>query len=363
MLQISLHDVDDVASVDPGVLTINGKPDAEPIVEARRTGVGSSLTRLAEVPVLGRVTDDYGVVSARFGYRIDEEQEYTSSPFSVSPNGERDFLFGPPEGPHIERFSLTPLNLQVGQKLALTVFAEDGDNLNGPHVAHGEVFTFTIVTPEELLAQLYDEEVNLRQRFEQIRREIQDVRDDVALHRTRSEEGRALQEQPPAESGRPAWEEELRQIAVAVAASAERSLHRVRKTHTESRSVEAGFEDIRAKMVNNRVDNAVTLQRIDSGVLGPLNEINEVLYPELDRQVGLFRLANENGTDPEAAMDETTAMLDRLLARMDAVLLQMQDQRKFNELIEALMGVRKDSEKLYEKLKEEQERRIFDLIK
>ena len=363
MLQIYLDDVDDVSSTEPSVLTINGIVDADPIVDVRRTGVGSSLTRLAEVPVEGRITDDYGVVGARFGYRVDEAQEYTDVPLETTPTGERDFVLGPDEGPRVERFPLTPLRLKVGQRLALTVFAEDGDNLNGPHVAHGEVFSFTIVTPEELLAQLYDKELNLRQRFEQIRREVQGVRDDIAQHRQRYEESEMPPDSSTDASAQSSLEAEWEQVLIAVSASADRSLHQVRKTHTESRAVEVGFEDIREEMVNNRVDVRTALLRIDSGILKPLHEINEVIYPVVDQRVGLFRLANETGTDPRATMDDSLAGLDRLLSRMDDVLEQMKDRKGYNELIQALQDLIDRQTDVNEATRKEQERRLFELLK
>lgn len=362
-LQIYLEDTDEVSSADPALLTINGIRDTEPVVETRRKGIGASITRMAEIPVEGRITDDYGVVDAHFGFRVEEETEYTARPLDVPPGGQRDFTLGPSEGDRTERFRVLPLEMQVDQKLAVTVFATDGDNLNGPHESHGEVYTFTIVTPEELLAQLYDKEVNLRQRFEQIRREVQQVRDDLLLHQQRYAEGRTLREAPPAdEAAHAQWEEQLRQIAVAVSASAERSLHLVRKSHTECRSVEVGFGEIREEMVNNRVDTATALQRIDFGILQPLHGINETDYPDVDQQIGLFRLANENGADPTSAIDGSLVAIDRMLARMDQILVQMREREGYNEMIKMIQDILERSESLRDETQKEQERRFFDLL-
>ncbi len=362
-LQIYLEDTDDVVSADPALLTVNGIRDTEPVVETRRKGIGSSITRMAEIPVTGRITDDYGVVEAHFGFRVGDATEYTERALEVPPSGQKDFTLGPSEGNRTERFRVLPLEMQVDQKLALTLFATDGDNLNGPHQSHGEVYTFTIVTPEELLAQLYDKEVNLRQRFEQIRREVQQVRDDLLLHQQRYSEGRALREAPPADAAaRSQWEEQLRQIAVAVSASAERSLHQVRKTHTECRSVEVGFGEIREEMVNNRVDTATALQRIDFGILQPLHGINETDYPDVDQQIGLFRLANENNADPTSAIDGSLAAIDRMLTHMDQVIAQMREREGYNEMIKMIQDILDRSETLRDETQKEQERRFFDLL-
>lgn len=361
-LQIYLEDEDDIFSPDPALLTINGIVDAPPVVETQRRGVGTAITRMAEVPVEGRISDDYGVANARFGYRIGDTAEFSERPLAKPPRGEKEFALGPSEGARFERFNVLPLEMQVEQKLALTVFAEDGDNLNGPHVSHGELYTFTIVTPEELLAQLYDKELNLRQRFEQIRREVAETRDDLVLHQQRFAEGARLREQPPPEAARVDWEEQLRQIAVAVSACAERALHQVRKTHTESRSVEGGFREIREEMVNNRVDTATALQRIDFGILRPLHEINETDYPVVDERIGLFRLANERQADPTAAIDEAVSAIEQMLARMDRVLAEMSERRDFNAVIQALQQILDGQKQLKEETQKEQQRRLFDLI-
>ena len=362
-VQIYLADDDDIFSPEPALLSINGILDREPVVETQRRGVGPSITRMAEIPIEGRVNDDYGVSSAWFGYRIDDDAEFSQRPLAKPPRGEKDFNLGVSEGARIERFNVLPLEMQVEQKLALTVLAEDGDNLNGPHVSHGEVYAFTIVTPEELLAQLYDKELNLRQRYEQIRREVAEVRDDLVLHQQRYAEGRQLRDQPPPEAARADWEEQLRQIGVAVAACAERSLHLVRKTHTESRSVEAGFRGIREEMVNNRVDTATALRRIEEGVLHPLHDINETDYPVVDERIGLFRLANERQADPTAAIDEAVSAIEQMLIRMDRVLAQMSQRKDINQMIKDLQAILDGQQKLKDETQQEQQRRFFDLIK
>jgi hypothetical protein len=229
-------------------------------------------------------------------------------------------------------------------------------------VSHGEVYTFTIVTPEELLAQLYDKELNLRQRYEQIRREVAETRDDLVLHQQRFAEGERLRQQPPPEAARADWEEQLRQVSVAVSACAERALHQIRKTHTESGSVEAGFREIREEMVNNRVDTATALQRIDFGILRPLHEINATDYPVVDERIGLFRLANERQADPTGAIDEAVSAIDQMLVRMDRVLAEMSERRDFNAVIQALQQILEGQKHLKDETQREQQRRLFDLI-
>jgi hypothetical protein len=363
-LQIYLHDTDDIQSDEPTVLTVDGTPDEPPVVDIARQGVRDQITRMAEIPIGGALKDDYGLTDAWFGYRLedDAESDYTRANLLAAPRGQAEFTLGPAEGDAVERFRVLPLDLRVDQKLELTVFARDTDNLNGPHVAHGEVYTFQIVTPEQLLSNLYDRELNLRQRFEQIRDEITGVREDLLRHRARYEEGIQLRNETDAQGNTPERQEELRQITVAVAACAERNLHLIRKNHTECRSVEVGFGEIRAEMVNNRVDTPTALQRIDYGVLRPLAVVNNSDFPEIDQSLGLFRLANEQNHDPRSAIDRAVVAIDDLLARMESVLAEMEQRKEFNEVVRMLQEILDQQKEVRDHTREEQERKIFELL-
>lgn len=361
-LQIYLHDTDDIQSIEPALLTINGTADQDPLVEIERQGVRDLITRMAEVPIAGTLRDDYGLADAWFGYRLEDADDFVRVNLAAAPGGEARFVLGESAGTGVERFRVLPLDLQVDQKLELTIFARDRDNLNGPHTAHGEVYTFQIVTPEALLASLYDKELNLRQRFEQIREEVAGIRDDLLLHRERYEQGVQLRSETPPVEEQSRWRDELRQVAISVTACAERNLHLIRKNHTESRSVEVGFGEIRAEMVNNRVDTPTALQRIDFGVLGPLDIINNQDFPGIDQLLGLFRLANEQQTDPRSAIDGAVVAIDDLLARMAGVLAEMEQRKEFNEVVRMLQEILDQQKQVRDRTAEEQERNLFDLL-
>jgi len=180
VFRIFLADSDDIRSTEPSRLTVNSIIDESPRIETRLRGIGTSVTRRARIPVTGLITDDYGIASAEFQYRIDAEEEFQSRPLSNAPAGVKEFpLESSAETPY-ERFELLPLELEIGRKLTLAIAAEDGDDLNGPHAAQGERYTFQIVSDEELLSNLYAKELNLRHRFEQIQRDDRHPRRPVA---------------------------------------------------------------------------------------------------------------------------------------------------------------------------------------
>ncbi|CAK9032803.1 Uncharacterized protein SCF082_LOCUS20210, partial [Durusdinium trenchii] len=328
-LQIYLEDEDDIYSMDPAMVTINGIRDLDPVLDVQLSGVRSSITRTATIPFEGRLTDDYGVERGWFTYRIDESEEAEERAFKRPPTGQKEFrLDGTPEAPPaVEQFNVLPLELREGQKLAIVLHAEDGDRLNGPHHGRSNVFAFEIVSKEELLGQLFDREVNLRLRFEQMRSEISQLKDDLGdrVGATASEGAET--------------DEAARSQQLTLLAAAERSLHQLRKNHTESRAIEVSFEDLRTEMVNNRVDTADLLSRIDDGILRPLGILNTEDFLETDRRLGVFRLVAERGGDTGPAIEESIAAIDIVLERIDRILAEMRDRGNFNELIQELQQI------------------------
>jgi len=361
-LQILLEDEDDVFSTEPTSITITGVADLDPVVDVRLWGVSNVVTRLAELPVRGRITDDYGVRKAEFGYEILPDPAdaaegvkappLTLVPLKVQPANERDFAVGP-DGAG-ERFSLTPLELRDGQRLQLSVYAEDGDDQNGPHRARGEVFTLRVVPGEELLSRLYEKELNLRQRFEQIITETKRVREDLKQHEERAAEWKAA---------KAAGEEEKSgSLYNALDASARRSLHQARTNQTESRGIEIAFGEIREEMVNNRVDTPALLDRIDRGVVAPLHTINESDYPDLEGLLALFALATERNEDPTARIAPAREAVERLIARMEQVLSEMQRRGNVNEIIQQLQNIIERQQKLRDATEQRKLDELFEEI-
>ncbi|WP_298868875.1 hypothetical protein, partial [uncultured Gimesia sp.] len=152
-IRIYLEDADGLLVTEPIRLSINGIIDQPPKVDTQLTGIGKSITRKAMIPVEGIITDEYGIQSARFDFLVDQDTNFRPRPFRKKPsNNPKDFSLQRSDNEPWERFEVLPLDLKVGQKISLTVQAEDADNLSGPHKVHGETYHFEIVTDEELLS-------------------------------------------------------------------------------------------------------------------------------------------------------------------------------------------------------------------
>jgi len=348
-IRVTFEDTDLVTSLEPSRFDLRGKPDEPPKVETELRGVSGIITRTAVVPLRGMISDDHGIASARFDYKIDDAEDWASRPFANPPGGRpREFTLARDADTKAEWLDTATLDLEVGQKLTVAVAAEDGDVLTGPHLARDDQHVFTIVTPEELLSDLYNREIDLRKRFEQSLAEMKAVRQDLATHLDRAAEirsGRGTENDPDA-----------------IRSAADRSFTETQENANAVRGVRDSFEGILEQLVNNRVHTDKQLERIRSGILAPLGRISDRRFPALDRAVGELRLLIADGADPRPGFTSSLAAADPLIADMEAALKEMQDLAEFHEAIQDLNKLFEDERELSEKTKEEQKRSVIDTL-
>lgn len=372
-LRITLHDDDDVMSIEPARLTINSIPDEPPRIETRLKGIGTSITRQATIPIAGEiqdtqdgsrrygVTDDYGIADARFEYRVEtakvegEESRFQPASFASRPEGQRQF-------PVDEKFAVLPLDLAVGVKLLLKVVAVDADNLTGPHVASSPPYSFQIVTDDELLSLIAVKELNLRRRFEQILEEVRNTRKDLLLSRTRLEEARDLKEKSSAgASDLGDVRDKLSAIDAAVSTSVERGTSGIRKNANETQSIEAEFREIRDELANNAIpDSRPMLDRIDDGIIRPLHSVNTVDYNEVDDALAALRLSIEERGEVLAAFGEPIERLNVTIEHLEAVLAQMLKLETVNEALQLLRDIIKSQEELQDRTRQERKKKLIE---
>lgn len=373
-IRIVLEDADGISSVTPARFTINGIVDQPPSVTTELRGIGSSITRKARIPIAGLLTDDYGVVSARFDYVVDAAKAWSPRSLQSPPTGSlREFELRRAEGEPFERFDVLPLDLSIGQRLTVVVSALDGCTVaefsrTAPvarpaagseaaepnsvsselpaHRAYGMKYSFTIVSEEELLSMLYAREINIRKRFEQIITELKQARQELKVQRDKADEAAKLKRDGAKPDAEP-----LVVLNQGMAASADRSLHAVRKNAVETAGVETSFIDIREELVNNAADTPLMLERLDERIIAPLHKINVNGFPTVDSALGLFKLALDKSTDPTGPMDDATDELDSMIQNMEQILSEMRELAKFHEVVEQLKANIKAQQELLEETK------------
>ena len=354
-LRIFLEDTDDIVGVEPARITIHGVADTSPSVQAELKGIGTSITRKAEIPISALVTDDYGIRDVRFEFQLDDKEPWEPRALSKSPQSEpREFRLQSSDNDLTERFEVLKMDLNIGQKLTLAIVAEDADVLTGPHISRGQKFTFKVVSNEELLSVLYQRELNLRRRFEQIITEVKQVRTDLILHRSKADEASKKGTEEKAKAA---------ELMTGVIASVIRSLHGIRKNATETISVEESFRDIREELINNAVHTPQMLERIDEKIVRPLHAINSAEYPDIDEALGALKVLLDDGRDPLPGLDETIAGVGTMLDQMDTILKEMQRLETFQEAVELLKSIIDQQQQLEERTKSERKKRRIQELK
>ncbi|QDU79698.1 hypothetical protein Pla110_14120 [Polystyrenella longa] len=357
LIRIVLEDVDGVISDQPIRLNITGIEDEAPLIETELQGISNSITRKAVIPVQGLIRDDYGVVKARFEYRVEEEEKWQPRPFRSRPNDSPvEYILERSESEDYELFEVLPLDLSIGQRLTLTVYAEDGDTINGPHESRSQQYVFNIVDTDELLSLLYNKELNLRRRFERIIEEMEKAERDFDAARQQVDE----LEESLANSG--AAEQQV-QFQRSLAVAGQRGLFQIRKNRSETRAVEESFQSLLEESVNNGVDTAQMIERIQELITDPLRRVHEVSFPKLDAELGLFKLAIEESRSGRSELTEVTRTTARILAEMRGVLEEMRDLLEFHEALQDLKEIIDTQKNLSEETEKQQKENLIDSLK
>lgn len=342
-LKISLEDEQGIQTGEPIRLVLQGIEDQSPRVLTMLSGIGSSITRKAMIPIQGKITDDYGVESAYFEYQIENTQESKKMDFQRPPTGEQEYLLARRPDELVEVFDALTLELKVGQKLGVGITAVDGDSLNGPHRTSGERYQFQVVSDEALLSLLHARELNLRPRFEQIISELKRLRTDLLT----------LDKSPESEE-----EGRIQQKGVV-----SRNLLGLRKNHNESMSVEQGFAEIRRETLNNRIETSQSLDRLENKLIRPLHSLNETDYNEVDQDLGELQVLLDRKSAVAEELPPIVNRIDQMLVRMESILKEMRRLETYGELVEMLKTIKTEQEELKRMTERERKRQAIEGLK
>jgi hypothetical protein len=378
---ISLRDADGVENRDPFRLPLSVVPDQTPEASVQLRGIGTAITPQATIPLAGSVTDDYGLEETWFDYAIDEGAS-NRLPLRTQPDGMTNLAM-------TESFDLAesdpatkqPLvGVKPGQKLSLSVKARDAYDLGAePHIGGSQRFVLDVVTASELRAILEKRELSLRQRFEAIYEKMGAVRElldriDLAAAAPRADDTAGAPESPadpgPAEGPGTKPDGAANVVADDPDRVRQRDLSRIGGTRQsatqlafETGGVAAGFDEIVAELINNRVDTEELKERLERGISEPLKEISGELLPEFESRLEALEMAYHAGpvgaAEPLAAAKSAAESAEEA---MKAVLDRMLELEEYNELVELLRGIVKDQEQLKERTQQEQREKLKGLL-
>jgi hypothetical protein len=384
VLLVTVTDVDGVACREPYRVSLAVVPDEVPQLAVRLDGIGTAVTPEATIPLVGKVTDDYGLNRVWFEYRVED-----------GPQGERSIQQRPDGMVQLKeigsfdlRASDAPggprsLVLPPGSKLALSLRATDHYNLgDDPRTGGSQPFVLDIVTVPQLLALIEHRELALRQRFEAIYEKVTDTRnllDRVEFTPSERREGEAGTEDEARDKSTDATaDSELNEGAEngatkSAAATAQRELARRRlrvagslqnivQSAEEVIGVAEAFDDLHDQLTNNRIDNPDLKSRLREQIAEPLHQIGKQRMPKLAAQLKLVEehIADQLAGPPE--LEKAVAMADEVLVEMRQVLDRMEELESYNEVVALLRGIISDQDEINRRTKERQKQRLQSLL-
>ncbi len=389
VFHFTLKDQDGLTSRSATRVALTREDDQLPHVAVQPYGIGTAITVNAKIPVKGKITDDHGVVSVAFDFRVEripdgpeaevaaEEPEgmvldytgatpayqtihdYATSPTEITLDGT------PPAVLEVE-----PFKLKLKDRFQISVVAEDRYDLdadfapapraadagrNPARLGRSQPVILDVVTPERLRLLLEAREITLRQLYEAVYQEVLDSRDSLQRIVIADWKNQAETEEVKTES--PEHQQALMSYRV------ERVVQNDRKNLHEILGVAEGVENICQQMVNNRIDTPTWLERLRDGVMSPLRKIANEDFQKLEVTLVKLRRAIDANQVPEAKSLHTQALreMDATILAMEAVLAKMAEMQDFSEMIEILRDVIRGQEEVNEDTKKYHREGLKDL--
>ncbi len=313
---VRLEDDDGLENTEPVVMTLAATPDEPPRLTLRLDGISTAVTPKAQVPIVGTITDDHGLMAAAArivsGDTVVEQvlEDVSAGATQVECLPERPFVV-----------SLAEAGLLPGRTVELRMTARDGCPLDGgPHEASSDAWVLDVVEPDVLQAMLEAREVLLRRRLEAAIDDLAKGRDAVA-----------------AGDGDPGDARRRGGDAAARAAG-------------ETTEIAAEVRGIHRELANNGLLTA----DLDARLLGQIT--TPLALVATDPLAEAARRSRGEGDD-SAERSAVVAAFDDALARMRAVLARMLELESVNEVIERLRGVIRTQEQIREETLRRQRQR------
>ena len=382
---VTLHDVDGVSNKQPFRIMIGAVRDAVPQVAVNLQGIGNAATPQAMIPIQGRITDDNALEDAWFHLRqimqpadaedaeqTDQNQNGTSEdaattvehkfPITLWPGAEQQHSLDLREQ---QRDPTRRFQLQAGQRVVLMVRATDRYDLDDkPHVGSSDPFGLEIVTADQLISRLETAEISLRRRLQQVVEELHGTRDSVIRVRSSFDDGSSSDE----DGAEPGDEEAVDAKALQRSRSlrllrVHRAAQDVLRSKEEVYGIGLAFDDIRAELINNRVDTTERIEHIQREIADPLKEIARAAYPLAVQTLEALESALDETQRRVTLAESAVGKMDEILLDLEHILKQVLDLESYNELIDIVRSIIDDQDRLIEETEKQRDVQGIELLK
>ena len=387
-VEFLLEDSDGLRSRQPIRFDFSVIKDQPPIVTARLDGIGNAITPIAVLPTLGEIVDDYGLGQAAYKFYRHSAEKTESAPVdaetvAIPGIGSLQTLF-----PLNQNFTVEGWNATPGDKISLHIEAMDLFDLDDTtgQAGVGPNWPLEIVSAERLKGLLEVREITLRQRFEVLIGEVEktkaileeysltppkelvdEIEASLIVDEKLTDDEKKKQEEEKEKKKNERLETLGREQAESGMYTVSRMLRDTRKEVYEQQTIIESFLSIRKEMVNNRIFSDEVRERIDAGIIVPMQALIDAEFPEADRLLDVLNKSLEVRGKPirTEAIGQQRAVFDQfdhILQKMRAIRDSMVSMESFNEAIELLRTIIKQQQMLRNETQEERNQQLRRLL-
>jgi hypothetical protein len=184
-----LKDSDAVVNAEPIEYSLRTVPDAPPTVSILIPGMNLDITETSTLPLLVRITDDYGFSRLRLAYKhVHSRYEQPAAEFTTVPIPLPQGIGT--EGNVAYTWALDGLHLAPEDVVGYYVEVFDNDNISGPKSAVSEVFTLRLPSLDEIFADVdkgheasLETMKEVQKTAEQSRKDLEDLQRELIKNR------------------------------------------------------------------------------------------------------------------------------------------------------------------------------------
>ncbi len=317
-LYVSNSDLPDADSIS---YTISIIPDLYPNITAQKFQDSADL-KLAYF--VGEASDDYGLLSLSFNYRIKSAKEGQGELRTIKMNK--------PEGKQVQfdyTFDLNELELKPGDEVTYYFEVFDNDAVNGSKSARTNLMVFSMPTVEEFEAMAEENDEKIKQDLKKALEESKKIQEDMKKMREK-----LLQEKDLDWQSRKELEKLLERQK-----DLEKQIEQAREAFEENRKNQEEFSETDEEILEKQEKLQNLMEEVMSEEMRELMKQIEELLQELGKDEALEMMED---------MELSDEQLEKELDRMLELFKQLELEQEMQQAIEKLQELAEEQEELSE---------------
>ncbi|MCB0549247.1 MAG: DUF4175 domain-containing protein [Phaeodactylibacter sp.] len=305
--------------------TISVVPDLYPNISTEKFQDSTDLKLLYFV---GDASDDYGLLSLSFNYRIKSAK---------GEQGElRTLKLKKPDGKQLQfdhTFDINELELKPGDEVTYYFEVFDNDGVNGSKSARTNLMVFAMPTVEEFEAMAEENDQKIKQDLKKALQESKKIQEDMKKMREK-----LLQEKDLDWQSRKELEKLLERQK-----ELEKQIEQAQKAFEENRKNQEEFAEMDEEILEKQEKLQELMEEVMSEEMRELMKQIEELLQELGKDEALEMMED---------MELSDEQLEKELDRMLELFKQLELEQEMNEAIDKLQELAKEQEELSEETKQ-----------